>query len=61
MDRVWNEEMLRILGIEKNLGTSTVDQRMLRWFGHMHTEGIDNQHMDRCVYSVTEINRESVT
>ena len=34
MDRVRNKEVHRRVGIEKVL-TSTVDQRVLRWFGHV--------------------------
>ena len=34
MDRVRNEEMRRRAGIEREL-TSRVDQRVLRWFGHV--------------------------
>ena len=34
MDRVRNEEVRRIAGIEKELA-SRVDQRVLRWFGHV--------------------------
>ena len=34
MDRVRNEEVRRSAGIERELA-SRVDQRVLRWFGHM--------------------------
>ena len=34
MDRVRNEEVRRIAGIEREL-TSRADQRILRWFGQM--------------------------
>ena len=34
MDRVRNEDVLRRAGIERELG-SRVDQRVLRWFGHV--------------------------
>ena len=35
MDRVRNEEVRRRAGIEKELA-SRADQRVLRWFGHVH-------------------------
>ena len=34
MDSVWNDEVPRRAGIEMGL-TNTVDQRVLRLFGHM--------------------------
>ena len=34
MDRVWNEEVLRRAGIERELA-SRAEQRVLRWFGHV--------------------------
>ena len=34
MDRVMNEEVRRIAGIERELA-SRADQRVLRWFGHV--------------------------
>ena len=33
MVRVWNEEVRRRAGIEREL-VSRADQRVLRWFGH---------------------------
>ena len=35
MDRVRNEEVRRRAGIERELMGSGIDQRILRWFGHM--------------------------
>ena len=46
MDRVWNEEVRRRAGIERELG-SRADQRTLRWFGHV--EGMDEYLMARRV------------
>ena len=43
MDRVWNEEVLRRAGIERELA-SRADQRVLRWFGLIsmgHVESMD--------------------
>ena len=34
MDIVWNEEVRRRAGIERELA-SRADQRVLRWFGHV--------------------------
>ena len=34
LDRVWNEEVQRRAGIERELA-SRADQRVLRWFGHV--------------------------
>ena len=34
MDRVWDEEVRRRSGTEREL-TSIADQRVLRWFGHV--------------------------
>ena len=34
MDRVWNKEVRRRAGIERELA-SRADQRVLRWFGHV--------------------------
>ena len=42
MDRVRNEEVRRIAGIEKELA-SRADQRVLRWFGHL--EKMDEYRM----------------
>ena len=42
MDRVRNEEVCRRAGIERELA-SRVDQRVLRWFGHM--ERMDEYRM----------------
>ena len=46
MDRVRNEEVLRKAGIEMELA-SRVDQRVLRWFGHV--ERMDEFPMARRV------------
>ena len=46
IDRVRNEEVRRRAGIEIEL-TSTADQRVLRWFGHV--ERMDEYHMARRV------------
>ena len=46
MDRVRNEEVLRRAGIEKELA-NRVDQRVLRWFGHV--ERMDEYCMARRV------------
>ena len=46
MDRVWNEEVRRRAGIERELA-STADQRVLRWFGHV--ERMDEHRMARRV------------
>ena len=46
MDRVWNEEVRRRAGTETELA-STVDQRVLRWFGHV--ERMDEYRMARRV------------
>ena len=42
MDRVRNEEVRRIAGIERELA-SRVDHRVLRWFGHV--ERMDEYRM----------------
>ena len=42
MDRVRNEEVRRRAGIERELA-SRVDQRVLRWFGHV--ERMDEYRM----------------
>ena len=44
MDRVRNEEVRKRAGIERDLA-SRVDQRVLRWFGHV--EGMDEYRMAR--------------
>ena len=49
MDRVSNEEVRRRVGIDREL-TSRVDQRVLRWFGHM--ERNDEHHMARILLMV---------
>ena len=46
MDRVWNEEVPRKAGIERELESRT-DKRELRWFGHL--ERMDEYHMARRV------------
>ena len=46
MDRVRNEEVRRRAGIDNEL-TSRVDQRVLRWFGHL--ERMDEYRMARRV------------
>ena len=46
MDRVRNEEVRRRAGIERELA-SRVDQRVLRWFGHV--ERLDEYRMARRV------------
>ena len=46
MDRVTNEEVLRRVGIERELA-SRADQRVLRWFEHVET--MDECHMARRV------------
>ena len=46
MDRVGNEEVRRRAGIERELA-SRVDQRVLRWFGHV--ERMDEHRMGRRV------------
>ena len=46
MDKVRNEEVRRRAGIERELA-SAVDQRVLRWFGHV--ERMDEYRMDRRV------------
>ena len=46
MDRVINEEVRRITGIERELA-SRADQRVLRWFGHV--ERMDEYRMARRV------------
>ena len=46
MERVGNEEVRVRAGIEWEL-TSTADQRVLRWFGHV--EGMDEYRMARRV------------
>ena len=46
MDRVRNEEMRRIAGIERELATRA-DQRVLRWFWHV--ERMDEYRMARRV------------
>ena len=52
MDRVRNEEVHRRAGIERELA-NRVDQRVLRWFGHV--ERMDEHHMARRVL-MAEIN-----
>ena len=44
MDIVWNEEVRRRAGIERELA-SRVDQRVLRWFGHV--ERMDESRLAR--------------
>ena len=44
MDRVRNEEVRRIAGIERELASRT-DQRVLRWFRHV--ERMDEYRMAR--------------
>ena len=44
MDRVWNEEVARRAGIERELA-SRADQRVLRWFGHV--ERMDEYRLPR--------------
>ena len=46
MDRVWNEEVRRRAGIERELA-SRADQRVLRWFGHV--KRMDEHRMARRV------------
>ena len=46
MDRVRNEEVRRITGIERELA-SRADQRVLRWFGHVGR--VDEYRMARRV------------
>ena len=46
MDRVWNEEVCRQAGIERELA-SRADQRVLRSFGHV--ERMDEYRMARRV------------
>ena len=46
MDRVWNEEVRRTAGIERELA-SKAGQRVLRRFGHV--ERMDEYHMTRRV------------
>ena len=46
MDRVWNEEVRRRVGIEMELA-SRADQKVLIWFGHV--ERIDEYCMARKV------------
>ena len=46
MDRVWNEEVRRRAGIEREL-ESRADQRVLRWFWHV--ERMDEHRMARRV------------
>ena len=52
MDRVWNEELRRSAGIERELA-SRADQRALRWFGHV--ERIDEYRMAGRVF-MAEVN-----
>ena len=49
MDRVGNEEVRRRAGIERELA-SRVDQRVLRWFGHV--ERMDDYRVARRVLMV---------
>ena len=49
MNRVRNEEVHRIAGIERELA-SRADQRVLRWFGHV--ERVDEYRMARRVLMV---------
>ena len=46
MDRVWNEEVCRRTGIEREL-VNRAGQRVLRWFGHV--ERMDEYRMARRV------------
>ena len=46
MDRVWNEEVRRRAGIDRELASRT-DQRVLRWFGHV--ERMDEYRLARRV------------
>ena len=46
MDRLWNEQVRRRAGIERELA-SRADQRVLRWFGHV--ERMDEYCMTRRV------------
>ena len=46
MDRVWNEEVRWIAGIEREL-SSRADQRVLRWFWHL--ERMDDYRMAKRV------------
>ena len=46
MDRIRNEEVCRRAGIERELA-SRVDQRVLRWFGHV--ERMDEYRMAKRV------------
>ena len=46
MDRVWNEELRRRAGIERDFA-SRADQRVLTWFGH--AERMDEYRMARRV------------
>ena len=46
MVRVWNEEVHRRAGIEREL-MSRPEQRVLKWFGHV--ERMDGYCMDRRV------------
>ena len=43
MNRIWNEEVSTRTGIEREL-TSRVDQRVLRWVGHL--ERMNEYHMN---------------
>ena len=52
MDRVWNEEVRRRAGIERELA-SRPDQRVLRWFWHV--ERMDEYRMARRVL-MAEVN-----
>ena len=52
MDRIRNEEMRRKAGIERTLA-SRVDQRVLRWFGHV--ERMDESRLARRVM-MAEVN-----
>ena len=54
MDRVRNEEVRMRAGIERELA-SRVDQRVLRWFGHV--ERMDDYRMARRVL-MTEVRRD---
>ena len=47
IDRVWNEEVRRRAGIEREL-VSRTDQRVLRWCGHV--ERMDEYRMVRRVF-----------
>ena len=51
MDRVRNEEVRRRAGIERELA-SRIDQRVLRWFGHV--ERMDEYRMARRVLMAEE-------